>query len=101
VWWIRIGFNAGTDPAFNLNADPDSASQTNADPKPGQTFPSKKGEFVTVPATGHKIINIYTYVGTFVAVPGFFYLEAGFFYPGYQIRIRNKEFNIFKPKNSY
>jgi hypothetical protein len=31
--WIRIGFNADQDPAFNLNADPDLdlGKQTNAD----------------------------------------------------------------------
>ncbi len=39
-----------------------------ADPDSGQTFPSKKVEFVTVSETGHKI---YTYVGTIVAVPDF------------------------------
>jgi hypothetical protein len=32
VLWIRIGFNADTDPAFYLNADPD----------PGQTLLSLK-----------------------------------------------------------
>jgi hypothetical protein len=37
--WICIGFNADTDPAFDLHADPDPdpGSQTNADPDPGQT----------------------------------------------------------------
>jgi hypothetical protein len=39
VFWIRIGFNAGPDPAFYFNADPDRGPdpgrQTNADPGPG------------------------------------------------------------------
>ncbi len=32
--WIRTGFNADPDPAFNLNvdSDPDPGRQTNADP---------------------------------------------------------------------
>jgi hypothetical protein len=43
VLWIRIGFNADTDPAFYLNEDPDPGSQIkaiHADPDldPGQTL---------------------------------------------------------------
>jgi hypothetical protein len=36
VLWIRVGFNADPDPAFDLKADPDSdkdpESKTNGDP---------------------------------------------------------------------
>jgi hypothetical protein len=32
--WIRTGFNADRDPAFNLSADPDPAFYLNADPDP-------------------------------------------------------------------
>jgi hypothetical protein len=56
VLWIRIGFNADPnpafnlnadlDPAFNLNADPDPAFNLNADPDPGQTLPLQKVEFL-------------------------------------------------------
>ncbi len=50
VLWIRIGCNADPDPAFYLNAnpdtDPDPGSQTNPDTDPGQTYKSKKVEFL-------------------------------------------------------
>ncbi len=40
VLLVRIGFNAGPDPAFYLKADLDPGGQTNADPDqdPGLTF---------------------------------------------------------------
>jgi hypothetical protein len=39
-----MGFNANSDPAFNLNADSDPGSVNNADPdpNPGQTCTSQK-----------------------------------------------------------
>jgi hypothetical protein len=47
--WIRIGFNADPDTAFNLNTDPDPGAKLmriNADPDPGQTLKSQKDEFL-------------------------------------------------------
>ncbi len=47
--WIRSGFNADPDPAFNLNAEPvsDPGSQTNVDPgDPDPTFEAEKVEIL-------------------------------------------------------
>jgi hypothetical protein len=46
VLWIRVGFNADSDPAVNLIADSDPGSQTSADPDPGQIFRSQKVEIL-------------------------------------------------------
>jgi len=42
------GFSCSLDPAFYLSADtdPDPGSQTNPDTDPGQTYKSKKVEFL-------------------------------------------------------